>query len=320
MTTEATEARDTDAKAEPIVARARLRAVNLHDLVIRDAVVKWRRNLRTGVPAMGAMIVLLWLAAVIGILGFALNGVAQDQAGRRLTLHVYLKDGADQAQIDSLRDRLRTDGRVLSVRYVSKQDALADARAQPGVGDILAHAVGNPIPASFVVDARDPGQVSRLAGELSADPAVDPAYPTSHEGDTYQALWTLMRVGAAFSLLLLLVLGLVTGAVLANSIRAAILARGDEMTFMRQVGASQWVVRGPAQVEGALTGTAAGLAAAVILVLCYVLVRAAGAATSASFLPGVGWDAVIGFGVMAVIAGLAIALLAVSAGLRAARA
>jgi cell division transport system permease protein len=75
--------------------------------------------------------------------------------------------------------------------------------------------------------------------------------------------------------------------VTANSIKAAIHARRDEITIMQLVGAPRWMVRGPFIVEGAITGTLAGLVAGMV-----TFALAAGAVTAGSsgfteFAPGV---------------------------------
>jgi cell division transport system permease protein len=101
-------------------------------------------------------------------------------------------------------------------------------------------------------------------------------------------------------------LSLVAITVTANSIRAAIGARRDELRIMQLVGASRWMVRGPFLIEGALTGVIAGVAAGAITIgLCAVALRAGSAGFNA-LLPGVtttsvGW---VGLGLVAMGVGL----------------
>ena len=75
--------------------------------------------------------------------------------------------------------------------------------------------------------------------------------------------------------------------VTANSIKAAIHARRDEITIMQLVGAPRWMVRGPFVVEGAITGAAAGLVAGLITFgLTFAAITAAAGAFM-RFAPGV---------------------------------
>jgi cell division transport system permease protein len=71
-------------------------------------------------------------------------------------------------------------------------------------------------------------------------------------------------------------LALVAIGVTANSIRAAIHARREEVQIMQLVGAPRWMVRGPFMVEGALTGGVAGFLAALVVLIAAVVGTQAG--------------------------------------------
>ncbi|HSR24969.1 MAG TPA: FtsX-like permease family protein, partial [Candidatus Eisenbacteria bacterium] len=75
---------------------------------------------------------------------------------------------------------------------------------------------------------------------------------------------TIVAAGVAggFGLLLLVI----TYVISSNSIRAAVLARRDELLTMQLVGASPWLVRTRLAVEGALTGGLAGVLAAALVI------------------------------------------------------
>jgi cell division transport system permease protein len=91
--------------------------------------------------------------------------------------------------------------------------------------------------------------------------------------------------------------------VTANSIRSAILARGDEIGIMQLVGAPLWMVRGPFVIEGALTGAVAGgLAGILALVACLVAVQA-GASNFAQVAPGLTIQAGLVIGLMLLVVG-----------------
>jgi cell division transport system permease protein len=82
--------------------------------------------------------------------------------------------------------------------------------------------------------------------------------------------------------------GLIATGVIANAIRAAAVAREDEVRTMGLVGAPRWMVRAPFVFEGALTGAGGALiAAALLLLICYLLGDTAGNTTLSVVLPGV---------------------------------
>jgi cell division protein FtsX len=122
---------------------------------------------------------------------------------------------------------------------------------------------------------------------VRGDVAVDPLYPTSYDQGAYQRIQSILfgiaLAGAAF----LALLGFVAVTVTVNSIRAAILARRDEVTIMQLVGAPRWMVRGPFVIEGAITGAIAGTFAGIVTFVAAFAGIEAGTATFAQFAPGV---------------------------------
>ena len=90
----------------------------------------------------------------------------------------------------------------------------------------------------------------------------------------------------------------------ANSIKAAIHARRDEITIMQLVGAPRWMVRGPFIVEGAITGALAGLVAGVVTFGLGAGAITAGSSGFAEFAPGVTVATVVVAAVGVLVAGV----------------
>jgi cell division transport system permease protein len=240
--------------------------MNLGRLAVGGAVASWARNLGTAAPALGSITLLLLLGGILSVSGFAVNSVLGLQESEASVLHVYMGDDATSDQVDQARQGLAVLPQVRSVRYIDKDQALAQARQRPGLSELASLSDTNPFPASLEVHVHQPGDVASVAKVAAAEPGVDGHRPTSYDPGTYQRLrqFTAIAIVASggFGLLLLLV----TYGISSNSIRAAVLARRDELVTMQLVGASRWLVRTRLGVEGALTGGLAGLIAAGLVV------------------------------------------------------
>ncbi|MDQ6691194.1 MAG: permease-like cell division protein FtsX [Candidatus Dormibacteraeota bacterium] len=263
----------------------------------------WLRNLGTTAPALGSMTLLLLLVGLSLLGGVVAQNVAATEARDASLLHVYLKDDATQGTVDTLAQSLRANRNVSRVTYVSKAQALARAQHRPGLPELADAAESNPFPASLDVQVASVDRVGSVDALVRHDPAVDAGVPSSYDPNAYkrfqQILFWLAFGGAAFLLLLAFIAVTVT----ANSIRAAILSRGDEISIMQLVGAPLWMIRGPFVIEGALTGVVAGgVAGLLALALCLVAIRA-NATNVAQFTPG-----------LTIQAGAVIALLLVTTG------
>ncbi len=291
-------------------------ARNAADLVVGDAARSWARNRRTVAPAVGSMCVLLLLAGLGGLAAVAVDDVLRSEASDASVVRVYLRDGASGADVYLLEQRLQADDRVRTVRYVSPEQALREAQQRPGLAQLVTPAGGNPFPASLDVTVRALGDAGPLVARFQDNPAIDPAFPSSYDATGYQQLQSFIAVTGAIALGVLVVLAAVAAAVTANTIRAAILARRDDVTIMRLVGASGWMVRGPFVVEGTLTGTVAGLLGGAAVVGIFAAVQAAGAQAFTDLLPGVTWPVALACAGVLPLAGMALGSAASVAGLR----
>ncbi len=235
-----------------------LPAVNLCRLAAGGAAASWLRNLGTSAPALGSIAVLLVVAGTLTLCGFTARTLLGSLESEASILNVYLSDDASSDQVDQARQELAELPHVRSVRYVDKEQALARARERPGLVELASKSSSNPFPAGFEVRVDRPADVVQVARLAAAEPGADPERPTSYDADTYQRLRQLTTWVAAVAGAFGLVMLMVTYVISANSIRAALLARRDELATMQLVGASAWLIRARLAVEGALTGGLAG--------------------------------------------------------------
>jgi len=267
--------------------------VNVGDLVLRDALVNWARNLSTIGPAVASTALMLLLAGLCALGGVALHTVSLQQAKDASLVRIYLRDDAGTEAVAQLEQTLRGDPSIANVTYISKDAALSAAGARPGLAAIVSDAGGNPLPAELEVTVRGIGQVANVGRLAATSPAVDAGQATSYDAETYARLQDIIRYAGVATLVVLGVLAAVTAAVTANAIRAGAVARAGEVRTMRLVGASSWMVRAPFMVEGALTGLAAAVLAGAILVAIQQLAAGASGAAFAELLPGVSLDVAI---------------------------
>ena len=261
---------------------------NAWRLVVLSGVRSWRRDLAATTPALGSMTLLLLLAGVFGLVGVALARAAADQAANASVLEVYLAADASSDDVAALHSRLAADPRVASVTEITPEQALAEARHRPGLGDLTDLASANPFSGALEVRVRLVSNVGAIATSVARDPAVDASQPTSYDPEAYRGLRDLVLGVGAVGLVLVLLLAFVAYAVSANAIRGLALARREEIALVRLLAARKWMIRGPFVIEGLTTGAFAGLVAAALVAGTWWLLAKAGSAVFVAVLPGVG--------------------------------
>jgi cell division transport system permease protein len=233
---------------------------------------------------------------------------------------VYLAADASPSAVAALESRLRADTRVSSVTEISAEQALQQARNRPGLGTLAGLVDVNPFSASLDVQVRQVASVAAVAAEVVGDPAVDPAYPTSYDPDTFARLRKIALVIGGIGAGLLLLFIVVAYAVAANSMRAIAAARQNEVTVTRLLGARGWMLRGPFVTEGLMTGALAGAVAGAAVTGAWVLASSFGSEIYSQILPGVGSESVRQVTAAVIVAGVVLGALTAMLGFRRIRA
>jgi cell division transport system permease protein len=262
-------------------------AANLFRYLVQGAARSWARNLGGTAPALGSMTLLLLMSGLVGVAGFALYNLEQVEAGQASLLHIYLRDDADATAVFDLQRQLLADPRVASVTFTTKAEALKRAQRIPGLPQLADSTDSNPFPASLDVQVKSIDDVASIDASVRNNIAIDPVYPTSYDRGAYQRIQNVLFALAIAGLVFLGMLGFIAVAVTANSIKAAIHARRDEIGIMQLVGAPRWMVRGPFVIEGAITGTLAGLVAGLITFALTLGAISGASGAFTHFAPGV---------------------------------
>jgi cell division transport system permease protein len=293
---------------------------NSFRLVVLNGLRSWARDIRLTAPALGSIAMTLLLCGMLALVGISIANVASQQAGQASIVRIYLAANASPTTVAALESRLRADPRVSSVTEVSPEQALREASNRPGLDGLASLSATNPFPASLDVQVRQVTSVAAVAADVTGDPAVDPAYPTSYDPGTYARLRKIALIVGGIGAGLLLLFTVVAYAVAANSMRAIAAARQNEVTVTRLLGARGWMVRGPFVTEGLMTGALAGGLAAAAVAGAWLLASTFAAETYSQILPGVSEDSVRYVVAALMVAGLVLGALTAMLGFRRIRA
>ena len=209
------------------------------------------------------------MLALFTLVTVNLRGVARTFQ-KEIEIVAFLEEGRTIEEIQDVRQRLLEHHGVQSVSYVSKEEALSEFRAQLGADADLLDVLGeNPLPASLRVRLLEAGRTSEKLELLSAWLREMPGIEEVRYGD--QWVERLERYVHVFLLLDILIGGIVLASalfVISNTVRLTVLARERSIEIMRLVGATDWFIRTPFLVEGAVQGAlAAGIAMAILWVV-----------------------------------------------------
>jgi len=166
----------------------------------------------------------------------------------RVEVVAFLQRGTPTQTIAAATSDIAAFPEVRLVIYVSAEDALERARRDlVEFQDAYRDLEVNPLPPSFEIRLHE-GQQNAATAAAVAERLT--GFPFVEEVRYGQAGLVGFAIGLAFALVSMVIIGV--------TIRMTVLQRAREIQIMRLVGATDWFIRGPFIVEGAIKGFLGG--------------------------------------------------------------
>jgi len=227
------------------------------------------RNLAVSTAAVLSITLILILAGVNLLVGHAFSKVLDGFRAKVSEISVNVADGTPLQAVYDFQQQLASDPRVTSVKFITKDEALAQFKADPNNVVLAQQIDGNPLDAKLevrVAKLDDVAAIDTLARRWSG---VDPTDPTNYQGDFVNRMLQLSTWLGIAGIGLLAILVVVSIVIVMNTIRTAVYHMRKEIEVMKLVGATEWFVRGPFVIEGVMTGLIAASFALALLVIAY---------------------------------------------------
>jgi cell division transport system permease protein len=219
----------------------------------------------------------------------------------RVEVVAFVLRGTPPETITVAAQDVATFPEVQTVDYVSEDQALARARRElVEFRDAYRDLQTNPLPASIEIRLkegyRDASHAELVAERLRSFPFVD---DVRFGRDWVQRLDHIRNLAGVLGLIIGVVFAVVAMVIIGVTIRMTMLQRAREIHIMRLVGATNWFIRGPFLLEGALKGLLGGLLA---ILLCYagfaVFQRSAPALSGLVFFTPLHMLFILAFGIL----------------------
>ena len=236
-------------------------------LLTREALLSFRRAPLLSVLSVTTIAFSLFTVGLFGLVAVNLRE-ALKELEERVEIVAYTLRGTPSETIALATQDIAAFPEVKDVSYVSEEEALRRARAElVEFRDAYRDIQVNPLPASIEVRMKDGYRhattVERVAQRLRGFGFIE---DVRFGREWVQKLDHLRNITGIVGLVIGLAFAAVAVVIIGVTIRLTILQRAREISIMRLVGATNWFIRGPFLLEGALKGLLGGLLS---LVLCY---------------------------------------------------
>jgi len=241
----------------------KLRTIGNH---ISDAFKNIKRNGWMTVASVSAVaITLLLVGSLISIL-FNVNELATD-IEEDVSVRVYVDQAANEEDQQNLESQLQELENVDTVEFSSQDEELTNVVGSYGEEFKLFAGDDNPLYDVFIVNTTSPENTASVAGQIGE---LDHATEVNYGGATADRLFNLTDMVRNAGAIVVIALIFTAIFLISNTIRITIFSRSTEIEIMKLVGATNWYIRWPFLIEGAITGFIGALIPMAVISYVYI--------------------------------------------------
>ncbi len=214
----------------------------------------WHHIRRSPYQAFAAIFIILQTFFVASIFTFIIFGSAKiiSYFESLPQVNVFFKDEARPENITALKSQLVSSGKVSSVRFVSKQQALKIYKDKFKDDPLLLEFVtADMLPSSLEISTKDINDLAGISHTLDNSSIVQEViFPKDVVSNLTKWTSALRKIGIG----LIIILALDSIFIMMIIIGIKISQKREEIEIMRLIGATNWYVRWPFILEGVIYG------------------------------------------------------------------
>ena len=214
----------------------------------------WHHVRRSPYQSLAAVLIMVVTFLTISVFSLMIAGshviISYFESKPQVT--AFFKDEAKKEDIDSLRNQLEGTGKVATLKYISKDQALEIYKQQNKNDPLLLELVtADILPASLEISTYKIDDLEQIATMLKPLPIVQEVVYQKDVVTTLES-WTtaIRRIGLA----LIIILAGVSMFIMTTIIGIKIAQKREEIEIMRLIGATNWYISWPFLYEGMLYG------------------------------------------------------------------
>ena len=175
-----------------------------------------------------------------------------DEMGGTLEISVYLEP---QADVNSTIKNIKKIKHVKNVSFISKDKSWNDLKREIEMPDI-----DNPLPDVLRVKVDNMKNIDPIMTDVKKLPDIQ---DTGYAKDLAQKVEVVNKISHTITLVVMIVSSLLTITIINNTIQLVIQSRKEEIEIMRLMGVSNWYIKCPLVLQGAIYGFLGALLAVI---------------------------------------------------------
>ena len=226
----------------------------------------WNNRLMS-LASVGVLISCMLLIGAAALLSVNISSIVEAVEDQSEAI-VYLDDDLDDAEIEEVRDGLIATGKVATIEFISKEDALLAMMESMGDDGMLfdAYSKENNLPDSFRITFDDVSELENTVAHIEALLGVYSVSALTEVANVITGIKNMAYIGGTIIIGLLIAVSLM---IIGNTIKITVFSRKREVNIMKYVGATNGFIRLPFIVEGISLGVISGALSYGIIYFAY---------------------------------------------------
>ena len=233
---------------------------------VREAFKSVFRNFSLSLASISCITITLIIVAASIVITFNLQNFTSEME-KDLTIVVFLDSNVDEEEVKTLMEELKDMNNVESITYQSKASIKEEMRKESEIFDEVMSTWSeedNPLKDTFQIKVKDVEKISDTAERIkNIDEVSSVKYGEGMVDNLLLAFESIQKV--SYGMVIALVL--VTVFLIINTIKLTIFSRKREISIMRLVGASNFMIKTPFIIEGMILGIFGSIIP--ILIICF---------------------------------------------------
>ncbi|MBR6658317.1 MAG: permease-like cell division protein FtsX [Oscillospiraceae bacterium] len=226
----------------------------------------WNNRLMS-LASVGVLVSCMLLIGAAALLSLNVSSIV-DAVEDQSEAIVYLEEDLDSAAIEEVRAGIIATGKVSTIEFISKEDALFSMMESMGDDGMLfdAYQKDNNLPDSFRITFTDVSDLENTVMHLESLLGVDSVSALTEVAEVITGVKNMAYIGGTIIIGLLIAVSLM---IIGNTIKITVFSRKREVNIMKYVGATNGFIRLPFVVEGISLGIFSGALSYGIIYFAY---------------------------------------------------
>lgn len=239
--------------------------------VIKSGYKSFSRNIGLSTATIFVMVLVIIIITFLALLN-PVSEILIEDIKEKIGISIYFEEGVKEEEAVEIKGKIEGSLNVESVEYISTEQALEKFVEKHKNNSVimgsLSEVGANPFLASLNIKARDAGQYEEIAAFLEAAPFTELINKVDyHERKpVIEKVFTFTSSIKKFGFIISIIFGIIAILIAFGAIRAAIYNSKEEISIMKLVGASNWFIKAPFLIQGAIIGF---LSAFIALILTF---------------------------------------------------